>query len=165
MGDTNTGIGKQVSLSWISGLRIVLGVLFLTTWMSNFLKGFYTPDGLLVFFTDVFPQSANPLTWYAGFIESVILPIRGAFAPFQLIGEFLLGLSLLVGFLTPFTSLISGFFILNTFLATYGHDWPWSYALILAILLVVFFTRAGRSLGVDAWLLNRRGNPRIPFLW
>ena len=149
----------QVPLSWIALLRLMLGLVFLTTWLSNLFKGYYTPDGLLEFFTDVFPQSQNDLTWYAAFIDNTILPIRDFFAPFQLITEFLIGLFLLIGFLTPLTSLAAGFFILNTFLATFGHDWPWSYAMILGMLFVIFFTKAGRSLGVDAWLMNRRGNP------
>lgn len=156
---------QKVSLSWIALLRIMLGILFLTTWWSNLSKGFYTPDGLLNFFTNVFPQSANPLGWYAGFIEGVILPIRGFFAPFQLVGEFLLGLFLLLGIFTPLTSAAGAFFILNTFLATFGHDWPWSYITILAILFVIFMTKGGRSLGLDAWLVERRGEPPFPFLW
>lgn len=156
---------KQVSLTWVALLRMMLGVLILTTWGSNLSKGFYTPDGLAFFFTDVFPQSANPLGWYAAFIDGVILPIRSVFAPVQLIGEFLLGLFLLIGFLTPVTSALSAFFILNTFLASYGHDWPWSYVMILAILFVVFMTKAGRTLGLDAWLNKTKGEPPVPFLW
>jgi len=155
----------QVPLAWIALLRIMLGVLFLTTWGSNLLKGFYTPDGLINFFTNVFPQSENPLAWYAAFINTVILPIRGVFAPFQLVAEFLLGGFLLLGIFTPWTSAAAAFFILNTFLATLGHDWPWSYATILGILFVIFFTRGGRSLGLDARLVARRGEPRLPFLW
>ncbi len=155
----------QVPLSWIALLRIMLGALFLTTWGSNLVRGFYTPEGLLVFFRDVFPQSDNPLSWYGAFIEGVILPIRTVFAPFQLVTEFLLGLFLLIGLLTPWTSAAAAFFILNTFLATFGHDWPWSYLTILGILFVVTFTRAGRSLGVDARMANKRGEPPLPFLW
>ena len=155
----------QIALSWVALLRIMIGLLFLTTWYSNLNKGFYTPDGLLDFFTNVFPQSNNPLGWYAAFIEGVILPIRGVFAPFQLVTEFLLGLFLLIGFLTPWTSAGAAFFILNTFLASFGHDWPWSYGMILGILFVVFFTRAGRSLGLDARLADRREKPPLPFLW
>jgi len=156
---------NPISLSWIALLRMMIGVLFLTTWGSNLSKGLYTPDGLHFFFTEVFPQSANPLTWYAAFINNVILPIRGGFAPFQLITEFLLGLFLLIGLFTPLTSAAGAFFILNTFLASFGHDWPWSYATILGILFVVFMTKAGRSLGVDAWLHKTRGEPKIPLLW
>jgi uncharacterized membrane protein YphA (DoxX/SURF4 family) len=155
----------QVPLSWIAILRIMLGVLFLTTWASNLIKGFYTPDGLLEFFTNIFPQTENPLGWYAAFIDGAILPVRGIFAPFQLVSEFLMGLFLLIGFLTPWTSAIAAFFILNTFLATFGHDWPWSYVTILGILFVLFFTKSGRSLGVDARLATKNDKPPLPYLW
>ena len=91
--------------------------------------------------------------------------MRNIFAPVQLVGEFLLGLFLVFGIFTPITSAIGAFFILNTFLASYGHDWPWSYITILGILFVVFMSKAGRSIGVDAWLYKRRGNPPFPYLW
>ena len=146
-------------------MRVMLGLVFLTTWASNLSKGFYTADGLLNFFTNVFPQSENSLTWYADFINNVILPVRGIFAPFQLVTEFLMGLALLVGFLTPLTSVAAAFFLLNTFLATFGHDWPWAYFMPIGILGVCFLVRAGRSAGVDAFLLKRFGEPKAPFLW
>lgn len=155
----------RVPLAWIALLRMMLGVMFLTTWGSNLLHGFYTPDGLVEFFTNEYPQSENSLTWYAAFITEVILPIREIFAPFQVVGEFLLGLFLLIGALTPWTCVAAAFFIINTFLATWGQDWPWSYAMILGMLFVVFWTRAGRSLGVDAWLASRRAEPPLPYLW
>lgn len=155
----------RVPLFWVSLLRIMVGLVFLTTWWSNLSKGFYTPDGLFNFFTQVFPQTDNPLAFYAAFIENTILPLRSVFAPFQLISEFLLGIFLLVGFITPYTSTAAAFFILNTFLATYGHDWPWSYVMILGILFVLFFTRAGRSLGIDRMLVRKKGSPPLPYLW
>jgi len=150
--------GPQTSLTWIALLRIMLGLMFLTTWLFNALKGFYTPEGLYRFFTELYPQSENPLTWYAGFINGVILPIANVFAPFQLVAEFLLGLALLVGAFTPFFSLAGIFFLVNTFLATMGHDWPWAYLLPIGILCVTFLTKAGRSFGIDAALLKRFGD-------
>ena len=142
-----------------------MGVLFLTTWYSNLSKGFYTYEGLEVFFTSVFPTTENPITWYADFINNIIMPSRQYFAPFQLVTEFLMGLFLLVGFITPLTSLGAGFFILNTFLLTYGHDWVWSYFTIIGILAVVFLTKAGRSLGIDSLLFRAKGEPPVPFIW
>lgn len=152
----------QTALFWIALLRIVLGLVFLTTWYSNLLKGFYTPDGLQNFFLHVFPQSENPLTWYAAFINNVILPVRGAFAPFQMAAEFLMGLALLVGAFTPLASVAAIFFLSNTFLATFGHDWPWAYLMPIGIAGVCFLTRAGRALGVDAYLLQRFGDRKLP---
>ena len=156
---------QRVPLFWISLLRIMIGVLILTTWGSNFLKGIYTPDGLLNLFTNVFPQADNPLIWYASFIENNILPIRHVFSYFLLVNELLLSLFLILVLFTPLVSIFAAFFILNTFLLTYGQDWAWSYWTILSILFVVFITRSGRSLGVDNLLYNRRGEPPIPFLW
>jgi len=143
----------------------MMGLLFLTTWWSNFNKEFYTPGGLRNFFTYVFPQGENPLWWYASFSDSVILPIREVFAPFLLVGELTLGLFLLIGAFTPLISILASFFIVNTYFATFGHDWPWSYVMIIGILFVVFATKAGRSMGVDGWLHEKRGEPPIGILW
>lgn len=154
----------STSLTWLALLRALVGLVILTSWASNVSKGFYTPDGLLQFFTQVFPQSENPLTWYATFINGVILPIRNVFAPFQLVAEFLLGLALLTGSLTRFFSLAGIFFLANTMLATFGHDWLWAYLMPIGILGVVFFTNAGRALGIDALLVKRFGE-RGFLLW
>jgi uncharacterized membrane protein YphA (DoxX/SURF4 family) len=155
--------GPAASPTWVAVLRIVVGLMFLTTWGSNLAQGFYTPDGMQEFFTTVYPQADNPLQWYAGFINGVILPIRGVFAPFQLVAEGVMGLALLVGAFTPVFSLAGIFFLINTFLATLGHDWPWSYFLPVSILVVTCFTQAGRTWGVDAYLLKRFG--RRPGWW
>ena len=157
-------IEKSAALKWMAVLRILLGVMFLTTWLSNLFKGFYTPDGLLAFFTEHFPQSENPLGFYAAFIDGFILPIRNLFAPFQLVTELLLALALLFGGLTRLFSLAGIFFLLNTFLATFGHDWVWSYLMPIGMLVAIFFSRAGRALGLDAVLLKRFGE-RGPWLW
>lgn len=157
------GFEPKVPLTWIALLRIVVGVMFLSTWMPNFLDGLYTPDGLQRFFTEDFPQSENSLVFYANFIEGMILPIRHVFAPFQLVAEFLLGLAILAGAFTPLASIAGIFFLLNTLLATFGHDWLWSYILPISILAVTLFTHAGRALGVDAYLVKRFGERS--FLW
>jgi uncharacterized membrane protein YphA (DoxX/SURF4 family) len=154
----------KVPLFWIALLRIMLGVMFLSTWLPNALDGLYTPDGLLNFFNKDFPQSENPLVFYANFIDEVILPIRHVFAPFQLAAEFLMGLALLMGVFTPLVSITGVFFLLNTMLATFGHDWLWSYIMPMSILVVVFFTRAGRVMGADAYLLKRFGERKFT-LW
>jgi uncharacterized membrane protein YphA (DoxX/SURF4 family) len=152
------------SLTWLALLRAMVGLVILTSWASNVGKGFYTPDGLYGFFTQVFPQTENPLAWYAAFINGVILPIRSVFAPFQLVAEFLLGLALLIGAFTRLSSLAAIFFLTNTMLATFGHDWLWAYLMPIGILGVVFFTNAGRALGIDSYLAKRFGE-RGYLLW
>lgn len=154
----------RTSLFWIALLRIMLGLLFITQWYSNLTKGLYTPEGLEGLFNYFFNASENPLHWYQALINSAILPNAGIYGPFQLVTELLMGLALLIGFLTPLTSVAAAFFVLNTFLVSWGVDWPWSYLTILGILGVLFFTRAGRSIGVDGWLHKRYGDRKFP-LW
>lgn len=160
---TNKSV-TQNPRNWIAVLRILVGLMFLTTWASNLSRGVYTPDGLQTFFSQEYPQADNPLGFYASFIDNVILPARYAFAPFQLIAEGLLGIALLVGSFTPLFSLAGIFFLMNTFLASFGQDWPWAYLLPIGILLATFFTQAGRVFGVDKILLKRFGD-RGRFLW
>jgi NADH dehydrogenase len=154
----------KIPLTWVALLRIVVGLMFVLTWLPNFLDDLYTPDGLLFFFTKEFPQSENALTFYANFIDGVILPMRHVFAPFQLVAELLMGLAILLGIFTPLASLAGIFFLLNTMLATFGHDWLWSYILPISILVVTMFTHAGRTIGVDAALLKKFGERNF-FLW
>ena len=154
----------KTSMFWIALLRIMIGLLFITQWYDNLVSGLYTPEGLEGLFNYFFSTSEMPLDFYMQFVREVILPIAPFFTKFQLVTELLMGIALLVGFLTPLASLFAAFFILNTFLASWGADWPWSYLTILTILGILFMTRAGRSLGIDAILARRRGDINFP-LW
>lgn len=50
-------------LTWLGLMRIMLGLMFLTTWASNLTKGYYAPDGLQIFFTEVFRSMCLPAAW------------------------------------------------------------------------------------------------------
>ncbi len=139
----------------LAALRIMMGVIFLTTWVANLQKGFYTPDGLQNFFTHVYPQSHNPIGAYAAFIDNVLLPSRAIFAPFQLVAELSLGVLLLLGAFTPLVGIGGAFFLLNIFLATYGTEWPWTYLSLIGVCVAVAVTRSGRTFGLDAMLASR----------
>ena len=139
----------------LAALRIMMGIIFFTTWIANLQKGFYTPDGLRNFFTHVYPQSHNPIGAYAAFIEHVLLPSRAIFAPFQLVAELSLGIFLIAGAFTPLVGIAGAFFLSNIFLATYGTEWPWTYLSLIGVCLAVAISRSGRTLGVDAVLARR----------
>lgn len=154
----------KTALFWIAILRVMIGLVFITTWVNNLVQGLYTPEGLQSFFTQDFPQSENPLGFYAFFIDQLILPIRGVFAPFQLITELVMGIALLFGGFTRLFSLAGIFFLMNTMLATAGHDWPWAYLMPIVILVVVFLSHAGRAMGIDG-ILQRKYGERGVLLW
>ena len=148
-------------------LRITLGIIILVTWWDNFQKGVYTAGGIQGLFDWIFNTTGGGSYFgYKATVQSTILQTPAAFAAFQMIAEFLMGLGLLVGGLTRLASLGAVLFFANLLLAFLGGtEWIWTYVLLTISALVVFLTYAGREFGFDRYLLKKRGAPRIPFLW
>ena len=84
-----------------------------------------------------------------------------------MIAEFLMGLGLFVGGLTPLAGAGTTFFFFNLFLAYLGNnqEWVWTHVLLTVSALVVTVTLSGRQFGVDRYLLEKRGPPPVRFLW
>jgi uncharacterized membrane protein YphA (DoxX/SURF4 family) len=156
--------GQSISLKWIAALRIMIGLVFLTTWASNFSKGLYG-DGFEPFIRSW--ADGTSFRWYAAFLYNVIIPNIAIFRIVQIVTEgLIMGLFLLVGIFTPFSAAAGGFFIVNLFLASFGTgEWPWTYIMMGITLAVIALTRSGRSLGIDSLLVKKRGEPPVPFLW
>ena len=66
-----TAKGRQVSLSWIAVLRVMMGLVFLSTWLSNLSKGLYG-EGYLPFIQSW--ADGTSFRWYAEFLNNVIIP-------------------------------------------------------------------------------------------
>lgn len=145
----------------MAGLRAFMGLIFLVTWASNLRKGLYGDE--FVPFVQEWADGTK-ITFYGDFIEQVVIPNATLFSTFQLIVEFVvMGVFLLVGFLTPLSALIAAGFSLNLLLASWGTgEWAGTYLMMLAILGAVAISQAGRVLGVDAYLARRNPRPRVP---
>lgn len=147
---------------YLAMLRMLLGLVFISTAFENLHKGLYGP-GFQSFVEGW--ATGNPIGLYHTFLESVVIPNWQLFATVQLIVEpIVMGLFLLIGLFTRASALVAAFFIANLFMASLGKEWPWTYLVILGVLLALMFSRAGRCLGVDQLLAERYPNPRIP-LW
>ena len=155
---------RRVSLSWIALLRVMMGLVFLTTWLSNLNKGLYG-QGFLPFI-QAWADGAQ-FRWYAAFLYSVVIPNVEVLRIVQVVSEGLvMGLFLLLGLFTPWSAAVAWLFVVNLFLASFGTgEWPWTYVMMGIVLAVIALTRAGRSLGLDAWLVEKRGEPPLPYLW
>jgi len=152
---------KGISLNWIAILRVMMGLVFVTTWLSNLNKGLYG-DGL-----EPFIQSwadGTEFRWYAAFLTNYILPNLEVFRVVQVTTEgLIMGVFLTIGLFTPISAAVSWFFVVNLFLASFGTgEWPWTYVMMGVMLAVIGLTRAGRAYGVDALLSKRWGEPRLP---
>jgi uncharacterized membrane protein YphA (DoxX/SURF4 family) len=142
--------------------RIFLGVLFLETWVENLVKGLYWTKGYADFIRNYADKNVLPL--YPTILDKVVIPHAAFFSKAQMLAELIvIGLFLLVGFLTPVAGVVAGLFGLNLLLATRGTgDWWGTYALLLVLAFLVGLAQAGRTWGIDARLADRDPRPRLP---
>jgi uncharacterized membrane protein YphA (DoxX/SURF4 family) len=152
---------RLVSLNWIAILRVMMGLVFLTTWLSNLNKGLYG-DGFVPFIQGW--ADGTDFGWYAALLNDVIIPNADILRVVQIVTEGLfMGVFLTIGLLTPISAAIAGFFVVNLFFASFGTgEWPWTYIMMGVMLAVIALTRAGRAYGVDTWLVKKRGETRWP---
>jgi uncharacterized membrane protein YphA (DoxX/SURF4 family) len=147
-------------------LRITLGIIILATWYDNLNKGIYTAEGITGLFSYIFNENGGGPAFYRALIEGSILQAPGVFATFQMAAEFLMGLALLIGFLTPVAGAGAILFFFNLFLAYWGGDeWIWVYVLLTISALVVTLSRSGRAFGIDQVLLAKREQPPLGIFW
>jgi len=152
-------------------VRITLGVIVLATWWTNLTGDIYTADGLRGFFNWLSLSAeeggnGGTLGFVHSFLDSVIGPVAGPFGIVQGILEFALGVALLLGVATRAASLAALGFFASIFLAYFGgHEWIWTYVLLMAGSLAVFIDYGGRTFGIDKLIVAKNGEPRRSLLW
>ena len=154
---------------WIVLLRVVVGFWFLkAVWTKlavAWLFGVIPYPAMSPRFLGFYPKrvaefaAGNPLEWYKNFLEGTVLPHAAIFATLQAYGEVAAGLGLLLGLLTGLSALIGLFLALNFGLASqwmsFGQQ---GFHLLLVTSMIIFLgARAGRTWGIDRWILARSG--------
>jgi uncharacterized membrane protein YphA (DoxX/SURF4 family) len=153
---------------WLAFLRIVVGLYFA--------KALYTKLGL-VMVGGVLPlpgaserwihtmpnivtkqASENPILFYKHFLENTVLTHSELFAHLTALGEAITGIGLTLGLLTGVASLVGLVLVANYGLAT---QWMSSgqqgfHIVLFALMIAFFFSRAGRTWGLDARLWSNR---------
>jgi uncharacterized membrane protein YphA (DoxX/SURF4 family) len=155
---------------WLAVLRIAVGLYFvksLVTKMSIVMLGGFLPvPTVSARWIEVMPKivakqaSENPLLSYKQFLEGTVLTHPEIFAQLTAWGETVVGLGLTLGLLTGVSSLVGLFLVTNYGLATqWMSPGQQGFHLVLFILMLAFFfSRAGRTWGLDARIASR--NPR-----
>ena len=167
------GIGVTVLRLWTGGFFLV------TAWWKLVQEGYSVGEKIGHFReeTVVWIERAirqppelfgTPLTAYAAFLESVMLPAAPVLAPVILFFELLLGISLVLGVGVRLSALL-GFLMMLAFdlakpqpgggeadpmgvflFTVHSANWP-----VTLILLLLALVPAGRILGLDAWIRAR----------
>ena len=138
--------GAEVALS---GMRILLGVLFLTVWASNLHKGLYTPNGYAGLIRGYAANGDAPGLWKD--VMRFAADHAAIFARVQLIAEVILG-SLLVAGLWILPAGIGAWALLfGLWVSELGvpGEWAWSLVFPAVVALVVALVPESRRWSFD----------------
>jgi hypothetical protein len=99
----------------------------------------------------------------ADFVNNVVLPHFYLFAPIVYALEVLTAVSLILGIFVRLWGVIGALQVLNLWLGLYNAEgeWPWTYFFLLVLMVIFAVHRYGRSLGLDAVLVERFARARI----
>ena len=155
--------GTRMAPVWFL-VRVYLGYLWLTSGWGKVAGGGWIGEGAggavqgfaqgaLQQTTGEHPQVTQ---WYAGFLESVVIPNAALFSYLVVFGEIAVGLALIFGLFTGIAAFFGAFMNASFIFAGTAGANPLMF--ILAILLVMAWRVAGYW-GLDRWALPAIGVP------
>ena len=151
---------------WSLGLaRIVYGVLW---WQQSKWKvpsddfGRRSGGGLWYW---VHQEIQYPtFTAYKDFLQTVVIAHWTFFGWMTLITETFIAVTLMLGLATRLGALVAIGMATNITIGILSvpHEWGWTYVMLITLPVLFLFTDAGRSFGLDAFLLRRVDVPGRP---
>ncbi len=150
-------LSERTYLGYVVLLRLWIGGYMLYQGIRKYLRDFPHDDWITRQIGDLSKVDLYP--WYHSFLTNVVVPNRELFGYLVMSGEILVGLCLVLGLLTRFSSSVGLFMLLNYYLgpgmarggATLGQQQTFIVALV-----VILLTNPGRTLGVDGFLFKKR---------
>jgi thiosulfate dehydrogenase [quinone] large subunit len=158
---------------WLALLRIAVGLWFakaLVTKMSIVLLWGFLPvpaasDRWMHVMPDLVGKYAagNPVGFFRDFMQHTVVAHSQLFAELTALGETVVGLGLVFGCLTVLAAGIGLFLVANYGLAVQwqGSSQQGFHYMLIATLVVILATRAGRTWGVDGWVRAHRPWSRL----
>ena len=135
-----------------TGLRVLFGLLLTfggVIWLSRPAPGVYLSESIQLTL-----DHGGTIGFYEPFLRSVVLPNVGLFAFLVSWGEFLGGLSMLLGAASRLGTAVLAFQFLNYGLMG-GATSVAIHSVLIVLILIPLYRRSGRRFGVDRWLYRR----------
>ena len=151
---------KDLSI-FIVLVRFIIGIEWFMAGLDKIISGDFVTNisGTLFYFANGPnpPTTFNPNTWYVNLINNVFVPNSTVFGYLVMIGEFTLGIVLILGILVNLSSIISIFMSLNfLFAAGWLSESTMSVNWILAVLaLILLLSPGAKTLSIDKLVANR----------
>ena len=139
--------GAEITLS---GMRLLLGVLFLTVWASNLHKGLYGPDAYARLIRGYAADGDAPGLWKE--MMRFVADHASVFARLQLVGEVALGVLLVIGLWLRVVGVLAWAFLLGLWISELGApgEWAWSLVFPAVVALAVAVVPEARRWSLDA---------------
>lgn len=148
---------ERTYLAFLLPLRLWIGGYLLYQGIRKYLRDFPNADWIKAQIGDL--DKVELYAWYKSFLVDVVVPNRELVGTLVMYGEILVGLCLVLGLLTRFSSAVGLFMLLNYYFgpgmarggATLGQQQTFIVSLVVLLL-----TNPGRTLGVDGFLFKRK---------
>ena len=149
--------GEKTYLWCVVPLRLWIGGYLLYQGIRKYLRDFPHADWIKAQIGDL--DKVELYAWYKSFLVDVVVPNRELFGTLVMYGEILVGLCLVLGLLTRFSSAVGLFMLLNYYfgpgMARGGAVLGQQQTFIVS-LVVLLLTNPGRTLGVDGFLFKKK---------
>ena len=159
---------------WLILLRLIIGIEWFTAGLGKiiegtFVEGMYNTLNVFIYGTP-FPSSpwtvTNPNDWYVYLTRVIFRPNSEVFGYLVMIGEFAIGLALILGIFVNFSAIASIFLNVNfIFAAGWLSPSTMSVNWIMAVIgLILLLSPGVKTLSVDKYVANRMPKLRRFFI-
>ena len=148
---------ERTYLAYLIPLRLWIGGYLLYQGIRKYLRDFPHADWIKAQIGDL--DKVELYAWYKSFLVDVVAPNRELFGTLVMYGEILVGLCLVLGLLTRFSSAVGLFMLLNYY---FGPGMARGVAVLgqqqtfLVSLLVILLSNPGRAFGLDGFLFKKK---------
>jgi uncharacterized membrane protein YphA (DoxX/SURF4 family) len=157
--DHGTEIGSTREQRALAVLRVVLGLMLVSTFLENLGKGAYGPAGYKGVIDYYLMHGHAPGLWKS--VMSAAAANARIAGPLQAMTELGFGVLLIAGVATRAVAAAAGAFLFTLWLSELGAAWPWELAMYVIVAFTLAWARAGRTWGADALLARRIPNWRL----
>jgi uncharacterized membrane protein YphA (DoxX/SURF4 family) len=153
---------RSVLHVWNWLVRLIIGAMW---WEQSLWKLPPTYSGLLYWVKEMEKWASIGLQ--RQFVKDVVLPHFFFFAPQVYFAEVLIAVTLMLGLFSRLGGFLGALMSINLWLGLYRSpaEWPWTYFFLIIVQIMFVIQRPGRSLGLDAILLERETHSASDSFW
>jgi uncharacterized membrane protein YphA (DoxX/SURF4 family) len=137
-------------------VRLTIGAQFVWVFFENLGKGLYKPANYANLINDYIENGQAPAVWKS--VMAVMASHASMAAPMQGMTEISVGVLLLLGLFTRPAAFVAFGFLGSLWISELGTSWIWELLVPVLASLALVIGGAGRTLGVDSILAQKRPN-------